>query len=99
MGFLSIKTLKVKYMNIKKISLEKIREEERIREDLKIDKTFLSSLRIFGLLNPITVMEQDNDHYLLLAGKRRLEGCRNLGWDTIDANIIFQSELEDQIGY
>ncbi|MGY5148895.1 MAG: ParB N-terminal domain-containing protein [Candidatus Nitrosopumilus sp. bin_68KS] len=83
-------------MNIKKIPLEKIIEEERIREDLNIDKIFLSSLTISGLLNPITVMELDNDNYLLLAGKRRLEGCRKLGWDTIDANII-PSETEEQI--
>lgn len=85
-------------MNIKKIPLDKITEEERIREDLNIDKSFLSSITISGLLNPITVMKQDNDHYLLLAGKRRLEGCRMLGWKTIDANII-QSETEEQIGY
>ena len=86
-------------MNIQKIPIQKIIKEKRIREDLKLDETFLSSLRIFGLLNPITVMEQDQDNYLLLAGERRLEGCRKLEWDTIDANIIFQSETEEQVGY
>lgn len=86
-------------MNVKKIPIEKIIEEERIREELKIDKNFVSTIRIFGLLNPITVMEQDNGYYLLLAGKRRLDGCKKLEWEYIDANIISQFEMEAQIGH
>lgn len=93
MGFLSINILKTKQLNVKKIPIEKIVEEDRIREELKIDKNFVSTIRIFGLLNPITVMEQDNGYYLLLAGKRRLEGCRKLGWNTIDAHVWICDEV------
>lgn len=95
MGFLSINILKTKQLNIKKISIEKIVEEDRIREELQIDKNFVSTIRIFGLLNPITVMEQDNGHYLLLAGKRRLEGCKKLEWDTIYAHVKTSEEMND----
>jgi len=82
-------------LNIKKIPIEKIIKEERIREDLKIDKNFLSTLRIFGLLNPITVMDQDNGYYLLLAGERRLEGCRKLAWETIYAHVKTSDEVNN----
>jgi len=96
MGFLTTNILNTKQLNVKKIPIEKITKEERVREDLKIDKNFLSSIKLFGLLNPITVMEQD-DGYLLLAGERRLEGCKKLGWDTIDAHVVICTEVNADV--
>jgi ParB family chromosome partitioning protein len=42
------------------------------------------SIRDIGLLHPI-VVSQDG---LLLAGRRRLEACKMLGWQEIPVTII-----------
>lgn len=42
------------------------------------------SLKRYGLLNPITI----NDKKELIAGNRRLEAAKQLGWTTINAVIV-----------
>jgi len=42
------------------------------------------SIRINGLISPITVTEQGSD-FILVAGERRLRACKQLGFDTIPA--------------
>ena len=81
-------------MNIKKIPINKIKKEARIREDLGNLKIFAEIIQICGLLNPITVIQLENGHYLLVAGERRLEACKLLGWEEIDVHIINQTEVE-----
>ena len=44
----------------------------------------MDSLRRYGLLNPITL----NSKYELIAGERRLEAAKAIGWTSINANII-----------
>lgn len=60
-------------------------------EDLK------NSLRRYGLLNPITL----NSKYELVAGERRLEAAKAIGWTSINANILDNlselSQLEMEI--
>ena len=43
-----------------------------------------SSLRAYGLLNPITL----NRKYELIAGERRLQAAKQLGWTSINAVIL-----------
>lgn len=44
----------------------------------------MDSLKRYGLLNPITITKD----YKLIAGQRRLESARQLGWTTIDAVVV-----------
>lgn len=54
-------------------------------------------MKRYGLMNPITI----NSENVLIAGRRRLEAARRLGWHMISANVIEAtdrvSELEMEI--
>ncbi|SEB85835.1 chromosome partitioning protein, ParB family [Rhizobiales bacterium GAS191] len=56
----------------------------RLRRDLGDIASLAASIADIGLLHPI-VVSQDG---LLLAGERRLEACRLLGWETVPVTII-----------
>lgn len=73
------------------VRVDEIKVKHRIRRDLG-DLTQLSeSIRTHGLLNPIVINERKE----LIAGERRLESVKNLGWTTIDAHVIHQpSDVE-----
>jgi ParB family transcriptional regulator, chromosome partitioning protein len=58
---------------------------------LKIDD-LCSSIREKGLLQPIIVRPKD-DHFQIIAGNRRYEACKKLGWRKILCHII---ELDDK---
>ena len=81
-------------MNVKKIPIDKIKKRKRIRKDLGNLKLLAELISLCGLLNPITVEEIGGGYYLLLAGERRLEACKLLGWKEIDAHIINQTIAE-----
>lgn len=63
----------------------KIFDEDKLRE-------LSESIVAHGLLQPITVIEDDNNDYILIAGERRLRAHKLAGLETIKANII---EIED----
>ncbi len=69
-----------------KIPIERIRvdEEARLRKEIGELQTLQASIAKVGLINPILIDEQDN----LVAGYRRLQACRNLGWQEIEATIV-----------
>jgi adenine-specific DNA-methyltransferase len=52
----------------------------------------MDSIRVLGLLHPVVV---NNDH-LLIAGERRFEACRRLGWKEIPATVVALDELKAQ---
>ena len=56
----------------------KVNREERQRRELKIDEGFKGSIRSNGVLQPIIVQEEPDGLFLLIAGERRLEACREL---------------------
>lgn len=75
-----------------KIPMEKIvvDEEHRIRKEAGDLAALAGSIGKIGLLNPIVVDEE----YRLIAGSRRLQACRNLGWKEIEAQVIpFRNDL------
>lgn len=78
-------------MNVKKIPIDRIKKRTRIRENLGNLKLFAEIIQLCGLLNPITVIQLEDGYYLLVAGERRLEACKLLGWKEIDAHIINQT--------
>jgi len=77
-------------MRVKKIPINKIKYPPvmlRQVEDMTGIDDLAWSIEVNGLINPITVRPADEE-YILLAGGRRLEAVKKLGWDTIPANVI-----------
>lgn len=66
------------------ISLIKVDAEERIRKDMGDLEPLVDSIEKVGLINPIVIDENSN----LVAGFRRLEACRRLGWEEIEVKIV-----------
>jgi len=71
-------------MKIEKVPVEKISIHDRIREEYGDMETLKSSIRKYGLLNPIII----DSEYRLIAGGRRLKAVRDLGFSTIEASIL-----------
>lgn len=71
-------------MKIEKIPIEKIVIKERVREELGDMEVLKNSIRKYGLLNPVLV----DQNYRLIAGERRLRAAKELGFTTIDANVV-----------
>ena len=66
------------------IPIKDIKVKKRVRKDLGNLDDLKDSLRIYGLLNPITLNRKNE----LIAGERRLEAAKQIGWTNINANII-----------
>lgn len=69
---------------IEHIEVGKIRARNRIRKETGDLSDLMASMRKHGLMNPITVT---ND-YTLIAGQRRLEAARRLGWNAIQCRVV-----------
>lgn len=67
-----------------KIAIMDIKVSPRIRqEEGEIDE-LARSIEKMGLIQPIVLSEQ----YELLSGYRRLQACKKLGWETIEARVV-----------
>ena len=66
------------------VKIEDIKVKKRVRKDLGDLDSLKDSLRTYGLLNPIT-LTKDNE---LVAGERRLEAAKAIGWEKINAIIL-----------
>jgi len=67
-----------------KLQIELIKINDRIRLQPGDLTSLKESIEKVGLLNPVIV----NEDYELVAGFRRVEACRQLGWTEIEATII-----------
>jgi len=74
-----------------KIPLGRITVKKRVRMQLGDLQPLMDSLNTRGLMNPVTV----NNDYELIAGHRRLESARRLGWDMIEVRIV---DAQDELG-
>ncbi|MDR1373907.1 MAG: ParB N-terminal domain-containing protein [Treponema sp.] len=79
------------------VPIEDIIVKKRIRKDMGDMASLAESMKRFGLICPV-ILTSGN---VLIAGGRRLEAARSLGWRTINA-VIAQipegvSELEIEI--
>lgn len=72
-----------------KMLIKDIIVKDRFRKDLGDINTLAESIYQIGLLHPIVIQKDTNR---LIAGGRRLEACKQLGWDEIPVTII---NLED----
>lgn len=91
------KTVTIPGCKLDTISRSLIREGERFRADYGDLSELTASIKLHGLINPITVTpEQEGDGYLLVAGGRRLAACEALQMDDIPVRIFPEplSELD-----
>ena len=75
------------------VQIKDIRIKKRVRKDLGNLEDLKDSLRTYGLMNPITL----NSKYELIAGERRLQAAMQLGWTSINANILDNISEIDQL--
>ena len=66
------------------LPLDSIRIGDRFRHDIGDISELAASIDDHGLLHPIVVTSDD----MLIAGRRRLEACRALGWTEIPVTVI-----------
>ena len=67
-----------------KVLIADIKVKKRIRKDLGNIPALADSLKKYGQINPIIITKKN----VLVAGGRRLEAARHLGWRTINATVI-----------
>lgn len=77
----------------RRIPLASIMVGDRIRSNLGDLTGLKSSIERVGLLNPICVDKDLN----IITGRRRLEACRQLGWDEIECTVIPLDEFDRKI--
>lgn len=84
------------------VYIDSIRVVGRHRKDLGDLRSLAASIEDVGLLNPITLTPDSR----LVAGERRLEACRLLGWDSIpvrmarnldEAAILLRAERDENV--
>ena len=73
------------------VRIDEIILKKRVRKNLGDLTPLMESIRKHGLLNPIVLNKKKE----LIAGHRRLECAKKLGWQVIEATILdTASELE-----
>jgi ParB family chromosome partitioning protein len=65
------------------VPIEDIVVKKRVRKDMGDIASLAESMKRFGQISPIVL----NNNNILIAGQRRLEAARSLGWRTINAII------------
>lgn len=82
------------------VAIESIQVVDRHRKDLGDLDSLRDSIEGVGLLNPVTLTRDSR----LVAGQRRIEACRRLGWHFIparfvdsldDAALVLRAEMEE----
>ena len=77
-------------MAIKDVEISSIKIKRRIREKTVPIQPLVESIQKYGLLEPIVIDEKNR----LIAGFRRLQACKQLGFQTILANVVNVEDAE-----
>lgn len=75
------------------IKIDEIMIQKRIRKEFGDLTTLAKSLDKHGQLNPITITPQRE----LIAGHRRLEAARLLGWETVTVKVINNLDAKSRL--
>lgn len=66
------------------IEIDKIKIKKRVRKEIGDISRLMNSMQRVGLINPVTVTGNKE----LIAGYRRMEAAKQLGWKVIDCHIV-----------
>jgi ParB family chromosome partitioning protein len=72
------------------VPIDEIKVKKRFRKDLGDINALAESLKRFGQISPIVITKKNQ----LIAGGRRLEAARSLGWRTINAVV---ADIPDEV--
>ena len=75
-------------MAVESIEISSIKVKRRVRSSSVPTQPLVESIQKYGLLEPIIIDQNKR----LIAGFRRLEACKQLGFNTILANVV---DIED----
>jgi ParB family chromosome partitioning protein len=75
------------------IEIDKIIVRKRVRHNLGDLTTLMDSLKRHGLLNPVVINSKNE----LVAGQRRTEAARRLGWTTIEVRVVDSQDKADLV--
>lgn len=75
------------------LEIERIVIQKRVRKSLGDLSSLMESIRKHGLLNPVVI----NSHNELVAGHRRTEAAKRLGWTTIEVRIVDGEDEADLV--
>jgi hypothetical protein len=87
----------MKKMDTKMLRISEVQVAERIRKDNGVLEELANDIREHGLINPITVMEQTEGGYVLIAGLRRLKAMEQLGAKEIRATVMTALEADEML--
>ena len=87
----------MKKMDTKMLHISEVRVAERIRKDNGGLEELANDIHEHGLINPITVMEQSDGGYVLIAGLRRLKAMELLGAKEIRATVMTALEADEML--
>lgn len=70
--------------NVVEIDINAVKVKKRVRSKQSSCQSLMESIKEHGLLEPIVIDQKKR----LVAGMRRLQACKNLGWKTILARVV-----------
>ena len=82
---------------VRQIAMSSIRVAERIRKENGSLDELAQDIQKHGLLNPITVMEQTDGGYVLIAGLRRMKAMEQMGAAEIRATVMSPMEADEML--
>ena len=82
---------------VRQIAISSICVAERIRKENGSLDELAQDIQKHGLLNPITVMEQSDGGYVLIAGLRRMKAMEHLGDTQIRATVMSPMEADEML--
>ncbi len=75
------------------IDIDEIIIRNRVRRNLGDISSLMESLQRHGLLNPVVITSKKE----LIAGHRRTEAARRLGWRTVEARVVDSDDATDLV--
>lgn len=82
---------------VRQIAISSINVAERIRQENGSLDELAQDIQKHGLLNPITVMEQTDGGYVLIAGLRRMKAMEQLKATEIRATVMSPMEADEML--
>ena len=82
---------------VRQIAISSICVAERIRKENGSLDELAQDIQKHGLLNPITVMEQSDGGYVLIAGLRRMKAMEQLNAAEIRATVMSPMEADEML--